>query len=262
MEKVEKVKTRKGTKFYGDIPVNSRVTVDYSGKKPLVSFGYPSKEVHSIDWSGAVVIPAFIILMLFIGLLWSLCYTPTAPQQCLVDNYYSNLTEKEYLLGINCTMDNGENLYFKYSDSEVPFIKGSFAVNIDIAAVFFLICAVGGFYAGMLISIWLVGLLYHKTRWGKKVYPVANKITSIKRWSATFKKCPVNNIIEIPLFANVFLDYRATKEFSKYLQRVEIREHPFMEYVKKKKKKNIWLWKAQFIFSKNPKKGKLEAKWD
>jgi len=53
---------------------------------------------------------------------------------------------------------------------------------------------------------------------------------------------------------------------------VEIREHPFDRLVKKsgffrrrkqryKKKHNISLWKARFIFKEVPKTGKLEVRW-
>jgi len=59
------------------------------------------------------------------------------------------------------------------------------------------------------------------------------------------------------------------------LQRVEIREHPFAllsrQYTifgknrrqkqKYKKKHNVFLWKARFIFKEVPKKGSLEVRW-
>lgn len=64
-------------------------------------------------------------------------------------------------------------------------------------------------------------------------------------------------IFEIPLFKNVVLSYEATEDFSKYLQRVEIREHEF-QY---KGEKTQWLWKAKFIFSKIPKTGMLIGKF-
>ena len=106
-----------------------------------------------------------------------------------------------------------------------------------------------------------------------------NKIFGDSKFSATFKKCPKTKQLELPLFKNIYLDYEATEEFGKYLERVEIREHPFNELIKKgikrserkknkkmkkrnvKKIKNIWIWKATFFFSKQPKKGQLEIRW-
>lgn len=67
--------------------------------------------------------------------------------------------------------------------------------------------------------------------------------------------------IEIPLFKNVKLTYKATKDFSYYLQRVEIVEHPFNMINKKgeNKGRNPYLWKANFIYSKVPKEGELRV---
>jgi len=84
--------------------------------------------------------------------------------------------------------------------------------------------------------------------------------------------------VEIPLFKNTLLDYKATKDFSKHLEFFEIREHKF-KYVKwneikreirkkltkkqKKRKKmrelNDTLWYAKFYFTKKPKNGQLEV---
>jgi hypothetical protein len=67
--------------------------------------------------------------------------------------------------------------------------------------------------------------------------------------------------IEIPLFCNVMLDYLATEEFSEYLEKVEIIEHPFNYYIRKKRMRNQYLWKAIFHFSQVPKKGFLNVKF-
>lgn len=66
------------------------------------------------------------------------------------------------------------------------------------------------------------------------------------------------NKFEIPLFKNILMDYIATEEFSKYLERVEIIEHPFNLYIKNKKKPNQFLWKGIFYFSEKPKTGELK----
>ena len=69
--------------------------------------------------------------------------------------------------------------------------------------------------------------------------------------------------IEIPLFSNVMLDYKATESFSEYLYRVEIVEHPFNRLMYKRKKKEWikkpqeYLWKGIFYFSQLPKSGEL-----
>lgn len=73
-------------------------------------------------------------------------------------------------------------------------------------------------------------------------------------------------VFEIPLFKNIFLEYKATREFSKYLEKVEITEHNFkyetrgFYFIKRREKQDIY-WKARFYFSHVPKLGKLEIWW-
>lgn len=66
------------------------------------------------------------------------------------------------------------------------------------------------------------------------------------------------NKLTLPLFNNVLMDYEATGEMSKYLERVEIIEHPFNRYVRRKKKPQEYLWRADFYFSQKPKSGEIK----
>ena len=64
-------------------------------------------------------------------------------------------------------------------------------------------------------------------------------------------------------FNNIFLDYKATEEFAKYLERVEIVEHDFKVIQKRlfrkpKETQQDSVWTAKFYFTKIPKKGYLE----
>lgn len=85
----------------------------------------------------------------------------------------------------------------------------------------------------------------------------------------TFKPEEVKeNKVEIPLFRNVLLDYKATEEFSKYLTKVEVIEHEF-DYMykatifsKKFRRRNEYLWKAIFYFSDTPKTGELKTRFN
>ena len=111
-----------------------------------------------------------------------------------------------------------------------------------------------------------------KTNFGRKKYPLWNKIIHNKHFTAEFTKCPDNLQIEIPLFSNIYMDYEAEEEFADYLQEVEIKEHD-IKYRKTKtffgllgRKKsilvpNVYLWKATFKFKKLPVKGKLVVSW-
>lgn len=85
-----------------------------------------------------------------------------------------------------------------------------------------------------------------------------------KRWI----EVPKSKIIEIPLFNNIKLDYAAKGEFSKHLDRLEIREHPFKAhevrfFSGKRIRRNAqqYLWNAKFYFNEVPKNGSLEVFW-
>ena len=98
-----------------------------------------------------------------------------------------------------------------------------------------------------------------------KYFPMLNTIGA-KYYVAKFNKDNINgNIIEIPLFKNVFLEYKATESFSEHLERVEIVEHDFNRIlIKKNKVKKYpqeYLWKAIFYFSEKPTSGELFVKF-
>ena len=66
-----------------------------------------------------------------------------------------------------------------------------------------------------------------------------------------------NKQIEIPLFKNIGLDYKAEKEFSKYLKTFKIVPHEFNRMFDRKVRGNDKLWKAIWSFSEVPKTGEL-----
>ena len=67
----------------------------------------------------------------------------------------------------------------------------------------------------------------------------------------------INNIIEIPFMENVYLEFNATRDVSKYLKNVDIIEHPFQTQSFGKPHVNELVWKAVFTFTKTPETGKL-----
>lgn len=94
-----------------------------------------------------------------------------------------------------------------------------------------------------------------------KYMPKLSALTS-KYYEAVFtKENTKSKIIEIPMFSNVILEYKATLDFSYYLERVEIIEHPFDLIVKKKKETQQYLWKAMFYYNKIPKEGELKVRF-
>lgn len=144
-------------------------------------------------------------------------------------------------------------------------------------------------YAAQLISLILIctiiipSFLYipFRKQW-KNIYPKYQAWKAKKKYTYFYPKDVKHTeeygwYCEIPVFKNVILNYRATKDFSKNLRFFEIEEHKFSYYQgfdkipakaspkekarKKKKRKrkrlNEWIWYARFYFKEKPKSGRL-----
>ena len=88
--------------------------------------------------------------------------------------------------------------------------------------------------------------------------------------SKTFTKDDIDDKkVVIPSFSNVYLDYDANEDFEKYLDKVEILEIPFdylrksilFPFLKAKREKNDFDFRAVFYFSDTPLKGSLQTKF-
>lgn len=273
------MKRKKKQKDYiGKYPVNSRITIDYSKKKPEVKFEYPEKKSSQINWTIPVIAPAFILAMITAFIFGSFIFDMNKEGSLpLLDDcttYHQHMEGSNKLLSIKvvCFIDGKEEIMIAKVRPATGFpfkkalylypstLKDSYKdiLNGSASMVFILFL--------LFIYAKLLKFVYFKTRWGNKTYPEIMKATANSHFSTSFTKVPKEKKIEIPLFKNIYLDYKATKEFSKYLTRMEIREHEFDKVVKKwgklkRKKGQIFLWKATFYFSEIPKDGNLEVWW-
>jgi len=142
----------------------------------------------------------------------------------------------------------------------------------------------------LLIALTMTIITYYpfKGYW-KNFYPKFHGFIAIKK-VATFRAKDVRQekklyYCELPVFCNVVLDYECTKDFSRYLNLFEIKEHNFKftssriarlqkrlknkqispgkrDRIKKEIKKgqlNEWVWYARFYFSEKPKKGLIRV---
>jgi hypothetical protein len=246
-------------------------------------------------------ISASITMVLIMAIFFILVHYPshaTAPKigECnIYEQYYHNASEIVSLT-LRCpqrnytmTYSKGTGIYpfgtkegFYESLSEswlsnwISSQKTPFLMVLSSLSLLLIVPAFAFVLFGLMYGIgWLLQKIPGVNKLNNKAIPEINKLMTSSKYSATFKKCPETKTIEIPLFKNVFMDYRTTKEFSKYLQKVEIKEHPFSsvstkhgwkriegQKIKKyKKEHNIWLWKATFTFKEVPKKGFLEVRW-
>jgi len=241
--------------YDGGTPLNARIKIDYSGKKPKVKFSFPKRREQKegsmlkyvfILWV-LVNAPALFIISLSEGVDSSNPYV--ARSQEYEENYnfsdYSDFTrflEEEKVLEEvfrKINMNTFERIF-----GEIEYIKLAF-----------------------ILQLFIVPLLIYfpfKKRW-KKIYPDFQALIARKKMTKFSEKDikrdgEGNLYCEIPLFSNILLDYNATGEFSKYLKFFEIREHNF-KYLNRGKSVNEWLWYAKFYFKKKPSKGKLEVKF-
>jgi len=284
--KKDKKGKSKRNRYVGKHPVNARITINYTKKKPTVKFSYPRKDTaFQVIFSLQTLIPAFImtcfLLLLFQSLTDDLRAVVDYPEMDDCQSYFIHPKNETYLTGLHleCIIDG--KLYtmktifdrgdkftlFKNSpelltDRRILPFRDDPIIVLGIVMVIIIILLFPFF-------IWLVYLFYTRTKIGQRIFPEFGKIMSDARFYVKFDKVPENKQIEIPLFKNIYLDYKASKDFSKNLLKMEIVEHPFTQIVRKgkrkekitKTKKQVYLWKATFYFKDIPKDGSLEVWW-
>ena len=196
--------------FNGENPQNARIRIDYTKKKPKISFSYPVKKKDSVTRGD-------MMMEVFMG--WIIINLPLI--------ILMSVTETE--LAANETLD--------------IILKLAYIILIPLLAYF-----------------------PFKKDWDK-LYPDYQAWKETKRYkkflSKDLKYEGGEIYLELPVFNNVVCDFKATKDFSKYMESFEIEEYRF-EYLyglfkKKTKKKNEIIWYARWHFKEKPIKGFLEV---
>jgi len=261
----------------GKLPVNSRIFIDYTGEKPKIDFEYPNKDTNNILSSSAIILPAFLFSFLIFGLF--VFITQALSFEYLEINKIETYANNSLLFNISYNMSDeiktgsyvltskgmfNKIITFEQRDRSLSqqFEDKIFIGFLD------LFINIGVWLLSFIISIYSLKYIFVNTAWGNKKFPKLNAKISNEKHYALFEPKEVgdNLFIEIPLFKNIELSYEATKEFSDYLSRVEIIEHPFNtihKTIKGKKyiDKGIFLWRARFYFSQKPLDGVIEVKW-
>jgi hypothetical protein len=294
MTKIERV---------GKLPVNSQIFIDYTKTPPSIEFGYPDKDTSVVRKSDVTyliaiffaVLMILILVILFMYYIQPVLYPSIGSSNTVINQAF--ITDFQYYnssgvpngthygfdaILINYTWNN-KAYYTKIRLSQegslfpVPYFTedAHYSMNRSLfiiaqgagIAILFIILTI-------LNSFW-VAKVFKDTKWGNRKYPELNKKFHDARFSAEFT--PENfpqdkNIIEIPLFKNMYMDYDATGDFAEQLMKVSIIEHPFNRLIKKglpfsKKRKNIikkpnvYLWKCIIEFKDKPKDGMLVLRW-
>lgn len=248
--------------YNGNSPRNARIKINYSNSKPKVSFAYPIPKNHKPAY-GNMFRPILFIWLIFAYFL--LCGFYIGTDYSLEENIYGStyLSEFSQCASIYSyqTLTNYSNVREHLCDQ---YIENKFYILNEIK--YFLVF--------MVFSILPPFLIYYpfKKRWDK-LYPSYSAFVSSKKIT-TFKKEDVKDneegiYVELPVFNNVVCDFKATQDFSKYLNEFEIREHRF-HYTRKKtikignkkrkiKKYNEFVWYARWHFTQKPIKGEIKV---
>ena len=282
---------KKMIKKEGKIPVNARVDVDYSGKEPVVKFGYTSKNPHKDAYNQNFYGFSFLILFLTFFVIpysfWTYySFETDYPQNCSVEldryDYSSNMTyerviDNEYKItttnystssvrGANFTCDTGNySVKFNYRKN---WLVGEYGFMQDyrvgvlklilVILIFFGMIALP-FIINIPITKWLI-----KQKWYQKWLPkhMAGSKNKGKRYNKFKPKDVLDNTIVVPNFKNIELDYKTEGDFNKYLNKIFIREYRINKIKKGKvgkEKVDNFTWYAIFTFTQAPKNGYLEV---
>ena len=256
-------------KFNGNCAKNARIKINYTGKKPKVSFSYPDKKNQGGGWMFIYILVGWLFICGLLIVAHSFYNLRVQNDQTVRhENYDSCIEYYEEHYNFNLEVKNNicEDELGELSFGEK--LKQFILSDLDDL-----------FIAIILLNILFIPplIIYYLDREGwNKFYPKFQAAITRKKY-VCFKNQDVkkdlegNYYCEIPLFENVILSYNATKDFSKYLKFFEIREHNFKWFIKERlkigKKKimkrpvNDYLWYAKFYFSKKPINGKLEVEF-
>lgn len=213
-------------------PSNSRIYIDVKNKK--VGFSYPNKKSEFY-----IVLSFFINLIGFVFLIFLVVNIPLFFLYILLQPVSSsNISHNNSFYII-------PPLFFIFSEFIYIFL------NLTLLPTFI-----------FLSSDKLMSKMPELNR--KFAIFTGSKKKYIKLFELNSK------IYEIPIFDNVFMEYKVAKDFQKYLDNIEIIEHDFhfleepnifqqLLGFKKKKIRNDSDWKVRFIFNKIPRKGWLEV---
>jgi len=276
---------------HGTWPANARVDVDYSKGKPKIKFTYPkngdSAKKQSIrqNRAGTHTILLAIILLCFIyfPLVIPIINYESFPSECnvterlyetnmtLINHITGNETHLEYkrIYGYNITCGNETYKISFNNEIRLGNIKFTGFNNSDThtkeVLIYFLIWIIIPIILFFITNSLLTRLLI-KQKWYQKWLPKHQAEGWIGRKNKKYIKFlpedVENNMVEIPLFNNVELDYKTEGDFLKKLEKIKIREHQYNKYKKGKigkKKIELYKWYARFYFKEKPKDGFIEV---
>lgn len=244
------------------IPANARVVVDYTAPpKDRVKFSYPRKytqkqALRKAGWMTCInvlmitLLAGSVLVMLYGGIM--VVITPSVAQQ-VSSSFFSMPSFSWSTFWTSLTTG-----YYIASPASSTYIQPPIYGIEDIIAAICILC-IG---AGSFVRYLETHPEYASNYIPKANYIVAKTLMSIRKIEVLPENM-VDNIFVIPVFSNVYLDYKSTGEFSDYLDKVEVLEIPrnYMYRNKKGLRKpriNEYDFRCVFYFKKKPKTGSLK----
>jgi hypothetical protein len=260
--------------YSGNSMKNARIKINYTGKKPKVTFTYPfyKKQTSTPSWLLPFmlwIVPFFLITMAntyFTDMkdMYNYEFKPYQSEESqrytgCVEHYYFNI---DRVISTTCSLyaKNSSRIYPSWnlmanSDANVQRV----VTTASLKKSFRLMC-------WMFIPPFLIWLIFRKfwLRVSPKFYGGGRPKKAAVFKPEHFIELNGKKYFELPLFSNVRIDYEATEDFSKYMTEFEVREHPFIWFVRHRKgkeylKRNEFLWYARWYYSQKPLKGELKA---
>ena len=220
-------------------PSNARITIDYENKKNPVKFSYPNKKSEYK-----------IILGCIRAIWWKTFFVIGMPLIFLFLIFFTNQL---------VVIDSPEVL--SNSTTTININAGNSDLIGNLTLKLFLSYLIMAFFPPYLIA-----KILSKNEKFIAIMPKFSKFVmtfpSGNYYTKTIKKINSKEF-KLEYFGNIFLDYEATGEFSKYLKEIKIYECDYdVVYVKglfrkRRVERQDSLWKAKFIFKEIPKKGQL-----
>ncbi len=237
------------SELYKDIiPANANIEIEY-GKESKVKFSYP------INWTyrKAVLHRAFptiltFFMLAFMKLLSFILWAFILPLWIYV-LVIKNIDIALYNETTNAIIQIATFL-FNHSD-----------LIVDILGIFFLFSFMFPFILALnknLLSVVMPKAGYYST-----------VLIGKSKEKIFITKDMENNRCIIPNFKNIFLNYKATEDFGKYLKKVKILSYDFKFHIRLRfgfffhhsKKNNDLIYYAVFEFTEKPLNGYLECKY-
>jgi len=216
----------------GKLPANARIFIDYKKKK--VFFDYPLyNKINSWKKFWAIYssfLTLWIQLLLYLAgfyLLYLMLFTPLEATETITEFSYTN--PLSHLIKIVINPLTYLAIIVLFAPPLLPtFLYYKYPKQLS--------RLIPNLYA------WLSKKNYYRIRLNGKNNGFQN-----------------NNKIKIPLFLNIFLDYRTSLDYTKYIKSVAITELP-LEKIRRngRIKKQDRFWHCEFLFSKKPEKGVME----